>query len=260
MAGRKRRTTSRAQTAPAAPSGDGRRARWDAHRESRRRELVDAAIEAIRRHGAGIGMDEIATEASTSKPVLYRYFADRTELYLAVCERAATPLLETLTEALSRPGGPRALLEAGIDAYLGFIEREPELYRFVVQHPLVDRRPAKDPVADYSTLIALHVARIIGDAARELGLDSGVAEPWAHGLVGMVRAAGDAWLGRPAMSRSTLASYLVDLSWTGVGGALAAAGADVAVDSPRHLVVVTGGGSAVTSRAAESRTRHTPRT
>ncbi len=252
-----------AETTGSQPGGDRRRTRWNEHREARRTELVDAAIEAIRRGGAGVGMDEIAAEAHTSKPVLYRYFTDRTELYLAICARAATPLLETLTEALSRPGGPRALLQAGIDAYLGVIEREPELYRFVVHHPLVDRQPHTDPVADYSTLVAMHVARIIGDVCRELGLDSGVAEPWAHGLVGMVRAAGDAWLARPSMSRPTLTGYLTDLSWTGLAGAYGAAGVDVDAQAPRHLVVVTGGEAASTSdasRTAQPGPRRTSRT
>ncbi len=182
-------------------------------------------------------MDEIAAEAGTSKPALYRYFADRNELYLAVCDRVATPLLEAITAALAgERGDVRALLQAGIDAYLSFIETEPELYRFVVHQPLVEQQPRRDPTADYTTLVAVHVARIIGDGCRQLGLDSGLAEPWAYGLVGMVRAAGDAWLARPTLSRAALTGYLTDLSWTGFAGALSAAGVEVDHAAPLHLV------------------------
>ena len=42
---------------------DRRASRWDAHRQARRVELTDAAIRAIRTHGAGVGMDEVATAA-----------------------------------------------------------------------------------------------------------------------------------------------------------------------------------------------------
>ena len=65
---------------------DGRDTRWAQHRAQRRRELVEAALRAIRRHGPGVGMDEISAEAGTSKTVVYRHFRDRTGLYAAVVE------------------------------------------------------------------------------------------------------------------------------------------------------------------------------
>ena len=51
---------------------DGRDARWAEHRVERRRELVESTLRAIRKYGAGVGMDEIAAEATTSKTVLYQ--------------------------------------------------------------------------------------------------------------------------------------------------------------------------------------------
>ena len=65
---------------------DGRDTRWAQHRLARRVELVEATLKAIRRHGAGVGMDEIAAEAGTSKTVIYRHFGDKAGLYLAVVE------------------------------------------------------------------------------------------------------------------------------------------------------------------------------
>ena len=66
---------------------DGRDSRWERHREERRAALVDATIRAIRTHGAGVGMDDIAAEAGTSKTVIYRHFDDKAGLYRAVAER-----------------------------------------------------------------------------------------------------------------------------------------------------------------------------
>src|SRR5438067_12547710 len=45
------------------PQVDGRTRRWEGYRATRRAELVDAAIRAIRRHGAGLGMEDVAAEA-----------------------------------------------------------------------------------------------------------------------------------------------------------------------------------------------------
>ena len=132
---------------------DRRTTRWDAHRAARRAELVDAAIVAIRRHGAGVGMDEVAAQAGTSKTVVYRHFTDRTELYVAVCARVAEVLVGQVRSAMAHAAGPRAQAAAGIDAYLRLIEQDPEVYRFVVHRPLVDRALADDPVADLVSLI-----------------------------------------------------------------------------------------------------------
>jgi AcrR family transcriptional regulator len=183
---------------------DRRASRWDAHRQARRVELTDAAILAIREHGAGVGMDDVAARAGTSKTVVYRHFADRTELYVAVCARIAGVLLGQVRAAMDGADGPHAQTAAGIEAYLRLIEHDPEVYRFVVHRPLVDRSPDADPVADLVSLVGDQVAAVI---AARTG-DAATAVPWGHGIVGMVRAAADNWLARggrgdvTAMSRS----------------------------------------------------------
>ena len=49
---------------------DRRDSRWDEHRRARREQLVDATLAAVGKHGAGVGMEEIAAEAGTSKTVV----------------------------------------------------------------------------------------------------------------------------------------------------------------------------------------------
>ena len=87
---------------------DRRRGRGDGHREQRRAELTAAAIEAIRQHGPEVGMDAIAAHAGVSKPVLYRYFADKSELWLAVGQRAGALVLEAMVPAVASVREERA--------------------------------------------------------------------------------------------------------------------------------------------------------
>jgi AcrR family transcriptional regulator len=204
---------------------DGRTRRWDAHRRSRRTELTDAAIAAIRRHGACVGMDDVAAQARTSKTAVYRHFADRNQLYVAVCERVAEVLLGQVRAAMDRADGPRAQAAAAIEAYLRLIEHDPEVYRFVVHRPLVDRAPATDPLADLVSLIGDEVAAVIGHRLHAAGADPAPAAAWGHGVVGMVRAATDNWITRPAgTTRDELATHLTDLAWSGLSGAMATQG------------------------------------
>jgi AcrR family transcriptional regulator len=214
---------SRKRRDPRANSARDRRdSRWDEHRRVRREQLVEATLSAVSKHGAGVGMDEIAAEAGTSKTVVYRHFADRTELYTAVCSRVADSLLPKLRAAIASSDHPRAMLSAAIETYLAFLEADPELYRFVVhQHP-ADRPGAPDPIGNLADLVGDQAAALMAVACGQNGRDPAAAEPWGRGLVGLVRSAADWWLGadRP-MLRSELAAHLTHLAWVGLSGVVA---------------------------------------
>jgi AcrR family transcriptional regulator len=194
---------------------DRRDSRWDEHRRARREQLVDATIAAVGRHGAAVGMEEIATAAGTSKTVVYRHFADRTELHVAVCARVAASLTARLREAIDSTSEPRQMVAAAVETYLAFLEADPELYRFVVQAP--DRPADSDPIANLSHLVGDQAAALVAVALERAGRDPAAAPPWGHGLVGLVRSAADWWLraDRP-MPRAELAAHLTELAWAGL--------------------------------------------
>src|SRR4051794_8101997 len=199
---------------------DRRDSRWDEHRRARRLELIDATIAAVGRHGPGVGMDEIAAEARTSKTVVYRHFADRAELHVAVCNRVAAQLLPKLRAAMEISSRPREMVAAAIDTYLAFLEADPQLYRFVVHQQALDRAAASlagpDPIDSLSELVGEQAAAAITVALQQAGRDPAAAAPWGHGVVGLVRSAADWWLrGGQPMLPTELAPHLTDLAWAG---------------------------------------------
>jgi AcrR family transcriptional regulator len=206
--------SERRESKPAAEARDRRDSRWDAHRAQRRAELVDATLAAVGKHGAGVGMEEIAAEAGTSKTVVYRHFADRAELHVAVCNRVASQLLPKLREAIEGNARPREMVAAAIETYLAFLEADPELYRFVVHPPQLDR---PDPLTGLADLVGEQAAAAVSVALQQAGRDPAAAAPWGHGVVGLVRSAADWWLRaeRP-MLRSELAAHLTELAWSGL--------------------------------------------
>jgi AcrR family transcriptional regulator len=210
---------------------DGRSSRWDEHRLARRRELVEATLRAIRRHGAGVGMDEIAAVAGTSKTVVYRHFTDRAGLYGAVADRVDGTIIRGITRAAGGPGGdrglpPRDVVRAVIAAYLHLVEDDPEVYRFIVNAPILPpgERPDGEVATGMTGRIAEHVAGIVG-AGHAGEVDAATARLWGVALVGMVRAAADAWLadGGADSGRSAddLANALTTLAWDGLGAPVA---------------------------------------
>jgi AcrR family transcriptional regulator len=184
----------------------------DTRRLARREELLDAAVEVIRRDGPAVSMELIAAEAGVTKPIVYRHFGDRSGLVSALAKRFSDDLMGALQASLLRDAEPRELLVGTIDAFLTFVEKEPNLYRFVVQH---DEGGAEE-MRGFVRQVAQQVAVVMGERLREIGHDSGAAEPWAYGLVGMVHFAGDWWVERRAMPRARLVEYLTALVWDGL--------------------------------------------
>jgi AcrR family transcriptional regulator len=218
---------------PGPTDGDGRSTRWDEHREARRSELVTAAINAIDVYGPGASIAEIAESAGVSKPVLYRYFADKDDLYRAVGQWGAEQVIELLVPVLLGDGSLtlRERVYAGCDAYLGFLDEHPQVFLLLVEH-----RNSDDPLADGKERIASTIAKLMGDTLRRLGIDAAGAEPWAHGLIGMGLSVGEWWLRRDIMSREATSSYLASFIWHAFSGFAADNG--VSLDSSGELRLI----------------------
>ena len=157
-------------------------------------------------------MEHVAARAGVSRPIIYRHLGDREGLAAAVAAEVATTLRAELQHALARPLPPRDVLVAAIDTFVGFLEREPEVYRFLLRG--AGRRSGD--VGSFLQQVSQDVSVVLGEQLRAAGLDSGAAEPWAHGIVGLVHAAGDWWIDRRSMPRARLVEYVTSLLWSGM--------------------------------------------
>jgi AcrR family transcriptional regulator len=183
-------------------------------RDARREALLAAADVVVQRDGASASMATIAAEAGITKPILYRHFGDKGGLFAALAERHTDRLLDALVDALTAGGSPRERVHRTIDAYLAMIEREPGVYRFLVdsEEAVRAREPVQGFVRRLEDLLAAGIA-------HELRLPEDDVRPpvWAAAIVGMVQAAGERWLaavwGESRCTRTELTLQLTDLLW-----------------------------------------------
>jgi AcrR family transcriptional regulator len=181
-------------------------------RERRREELLDAADRVVQRSGLAFSMDDIASEAGITKPVLYRHFGDKDGLCEALTERYVGELRGVLRPA-TQTDDPRSRLAATIDAYLSYVEREPDRYRFLLsaaEQPRTALIVAEFRRAHIGNCAFTSVAKL-----ERAGLDPGFAEHWAQCVSGMIRAAGASWLESRSLSRQRLVEYLTTVLWDG---------------------------------------------
>lgn len=198
----------------------------DQHRSAhqRRRQLLEAADRVVLRDGPKASMNAIAAEAGITKPILYRHFGDKGGLYRALAKRHTDALLSALKAALDAPADRRARVEATLDTYLAAIEARPQVYRFLM-HPAdggadaADHQPPEQgfDVGRHSAPLLRRLGEelaVVIEERVDLGPDSAqLARVWGHGIVGMMHAAGDWWLGERPCSRAQLVSSLADLLW-----------------------------------------------
>jgi AcrR family transcriptional regulator len=199
-------------------SGDARRDRWRSHRAARRAEFVDAAMRALAEHGPDVGMDHIAAEAGVTKPVLYRHFADKADLFVALGQRGTEILFDRLIPAMNNEEAPIPRIRKSLDAFFSTVEEHPSLYRVLIRRSFAKATVEQDIVAEDKELIANALAALLGDYLRALNLDSGGAEPWGHGIVGMVQNVSEWWLERRTMTRDAVVEYLTEIIWSAIDG------------------------------------------
>lgn len=205
-----------------AVKSDGRKRRWHQHKVERRNELVDGTIDAIRRHGRFLSMDEIAAEIGVSKTVLYRYFVDKNDLTTAVMMRfTQTTLIPNMAAALSSDLDGFDLTREIIRVYVDTVADEPEPYRFVMANSSASKSKV---IADSERIIARMLAVMMRRRMQEAGMDTGGVEPWAYLIVGGVQLATHSWMSDPRMSRDELIDYLTMLSWNALWGIVEAGG------------------------------------
>ncbi|WP_092785355.1 TetR/AcrR family transcriptional regulator [Actinokineospora terrae] len=218
-----------------AGTGDARRDRWKSHRAARREEFVEAALRALAEHGPDLGMEHVAAAAGVTKPVLYRHFTDKADLFVALGHRGTEILFERLIPAMSREEAPLPRIRRSLDAFFSIIEEYPNLYRLLVRSTFADRRIDNDIVAEDKEVIANALAALLGDYMRAYQIDSGGAEIWGHGIVGMVQNVGEWWLERRTMSRDAVVEYLTMTIWAAIDGTMRGYGVTIDPHKPLEI-------------------------
>jgi len=215
------------------PKDDGRNTRWDGHRESRRAELVEAAVAAIDEHGPAASIAQIAASAGVSKPVLYRYFSDKDDLYRAVGHWGAHEVVEAIVPTMTDSRPLRERVERACSQYLTLISLHPHVFFLLVDHP-----NNQDPFADGKEMIAAAFARTLHDGLSELGVDASGAEPWGYGVLGFGLSTGEWWLRRRTMSKAAVSRHLSSFIWNAFEGIARENG--VRIDAAGRLSLVSG--------------------
>jgi AcrR family transcriptional regulator len=185
--------------------------------KERREQLLDVGRKLFAEKGfEGTSVEEIASTAQVSKPVVYEHFGGKEGLYAVVVDREIRTLLDGITASLGTEDHPRVLLENAALALLGYIESSTDGFRILVRDS-----PVAQSTGTFASLIsdvASQVEYLLADEFKARGLDAKVAPLYAQMLVGMVALTGQYWLDHRKPKKQDVAAHLVNLAWNGLSG------------------------------------------
>ncbi|MBC7248404.1 MAG: TetR/AcrR family transcriptional regulator [Actinobacteria bacterium] len=90
----------------------------------RREIILEAALSVFADHGyEGARVNEIASRADVTRPILYRHFPSKLSMLIALVDRAGESLVQAMSEAPSEDLNWRDSIRHDVRAYLDFVER-----------------------------------------------------------------------------------------------------------------------------------------
>jgi AcrR family transcriptional regulator len=182
--------------------------------QERREQLLDVGRVLFAEKGfEPTSIEEIAERAKISKPIVYEHFGGKQGLYAVIVDREVQELLGRITAALDAEH-PRVMLQQAAQAFLAYIEEEPEGFRILVRDT-----PAASGMGTLGSLlhdIASQVDHILAEQFKARGYDPKMAPVYARALVGMVAVVGEWWLDVGKPGRDAVAAHIVNLAWNGL--------------------------------------------
>jgi AcrR family transcriptional regulator len=185
--------------------------------KQRREQLLDVGRSLFAERGFdGTSIEEIASQAGVSKPVVYEHFRSKEGLYAVVVDREMEQLLDSITTALESETHPRVVLERAALALLDYIETSTDGFRILVRDS-----PVAQSTGGFASLIsdaASQVEHILAAEFKSRGFDAKLAPMYAQMLVGMCALTGQWWLDVRKPKKADVAKHLVNLAWNGLAG------------------------------------------
>jgi len=184
--------------------------------EQRRRQILDVSCKVFAEGGFHTtSMDDVATAAGVTKPVLYQHFPSKRALFLDLLDDVGRQLLGELAFATSAAHSGRERVEEGFAAYFRFVTGNEAAFRV-----LFGASARNDPGF---AVVVEHILDETAEAVSQLIEIEGTVEHrrvLAHALIGVAEATSRDALtdDGSGLDPELLARWISELAWFGLRG------------------------------------------
>ena len=222
---------------------DARSERWREHRKKVRSEIVDAAFRAIDRLGPNVSVREIAEEAGTAKPKIYRHFADKSDMFAEIGERMRDMLWAAIIPSINvETDSARDIVGRGVEHYVELVDQHPNVVRFLLQGRFADQSAAAMTTVNKGRDITLAIADMVSSELEDMALDPAAFELAAFAIFGTAASATDWWLGADddsprRMPAGEFIRHMTTIMMGAINGTAELLGIKIDADQPIHTAV-----------------------
>lgn len=160
---------------------------------------------------AAVTMDGVAAAVGVTKPLLYNYFGNKEQLYLACLERAGDGLVATVVEAVAKTTEPAEALRAGLRAFFEFVDEDRAAWSVLFDETLPAGGEIADQIAAYRTrlrdMTAASIAEQLPADRRERARTE--VEALSTAVMGAAESLVRWWLADRSMSAAEVAELLI---------------------------------------------------
>jgi AcrR family transcriptional regulator len=160
---------------------------------------------------AAVTMDGVAAAVGVTKPLLYNYFGNKEQLYLACLERAGDGLVATVVEAVGDTTNPAEALSLGLHAFFGFVDEDRAAWAVLFDETLPAGGEIAERVAGYRMrlrdLISASMLEQIPAARRDRARTE--VEALSTAVMGAAEALVRWWLRTGAIPAAEAAALLI---------------------------------------------------
>ncbi len=182
---------------------------------ARRAQLIQVGRQVFAEKGyEATSVEEIASRAKVSKPIVYEHFGGKEGLYAVVVDREMEYVIGVISDALSA-GSPRQRAEQAALAFLTWVKDRPDGFA-VLTHDAPTTVLSSGGFSSLLNEVAERVSDVFAEAFKQAGYDPDIAPIYAHALIGMVTLVGQWWSVVRKPSVEKVASHIVALAWMGL--------------------------------------------
>ena len=182
-------------------------------RPERELQMLDSAHALFAERGfAAVTMDDVAEAVGVTKPLLYSYWGNKEQLFLACLDRSAEALFDRLLTAVHEADEPAEAVGNAVHVFFAFVDEERAAW-----HVIFD--PTSPMEGQIAEKVAMHRARLAGliaDAFLEMvprrhrERVRTEVEGRSHAVLGAAEALARWWLRTGAVSAAEAADLLIE--------------------------------------------------
>jgi AcrR family transcriptional regulator len=160
---------------------------------------------------AAVTMDGVAAAVGVTKPLLYNYFGNKEQLYLACLERAGDGLVTTVVDAVAQTSQPAEALHVGLLAFFEFVDRDRAAWAVLFDETLPAGGEIAERVGGYRTQLRDMVAASMLDQLPAEHRDRAriEVEALSTAVMGAAEALVRWWLRTEAITAAEAAELLI---------------------------------------------------